>query len=94
MQLSEHRIVPEESQSARRIVGNQIFWRTRSDLRRVDGLVLSCVLNRNRSEVSETFVRNLPWVRVVLLAASHKIFFEKSKGNSLKKGHLTPETQS
>ena len=86
MQLSEQRIVPKESQSARRIVDNQIFWPTRSDLQRVDSLVLSCVVNRNRSEVSETFVRNLPWVRVALLAASHKIFFEKSKCNSLKQG--------
>ena len=38
----------------------RLFWPTRSNLRRVYSLVLSCVVNKDGSEVSETFVTNMP----------------------------------
>ena len=38
----------------------RLFWPTRSDLQRVHSLVLSRVVNKDGSEVSETFVTNMP----------------------------------
>ena len=49
---------------------------SRINLRLVYSLVLSYAVNRNGLEVSETFLTNMPWVRVALLTASHKTFSE------------------
>ena len=47
---------------------------SRINLRLVYSLVLSYAVNRNGLEVSETFLTNMPWVRVALLTVSHKTF--------------------